>query len=320
MALMASGFGMGKSFFLGKLFREVIFPESELVGSNRKYEAFIRWSQRAGYIALTILVVTLLTIWTGSFTRNEMYMHEVSGYIADFNAEQKRINAWSTDLQAILPSLNALAKASAVYNKDEHPWLSGLGMYDSSVDDAADKAYDSQLQYLFLPRLLKYMEFHLKGGSQEGDLYDNFRTYLMFNKIDYMDKSRILDWFGSRWQNEFAGREPIRNELKSHLAALLNLKLKPAELNWTLVASIRNQLLQVPVAQRIYNRIRTNPDYTSQVNLINEFGESVRSTFVMNENVNQVWPPGGADSTRAGAEHFYPFGMLKGDWVHLWLG
>lgn len=34
--------GQGKSFFLGNLFREVIFPESELVGSNRKYEVFIK--------------------------------------------------------------------------------------------------------------------------------------------------------------------------------------------------------------------------------------------------------------------------------------
>jgi type VI secretion system protein ImpL len=284
---MAGGFGMGKSYFLGRLFREVIFPESELVGANRRYESFIRWTQRAGYIGLATITITMLSIWGASFTRNEMYMHEVQGYVASYAAEQQHVNKWSTDLKTILPALNSLASASAVYNKEAHPWLSGLGMYDSSVDDAADKAYAANLKTVFLPHLLRYMEVYLRSGQRENDLYDNFRTYLMFNKLEHLDKSKITDWFATHWGNDYQGQGSVQQDLTKHLQALLRLRLQPAVLNWPLVASVRSQLLQIPIPQRIYHRIRTNPDYSTQVNLINEFGNSVQTEFDINDTARQ---------------------------------
>lgn len=284
---VSPGFAMGKSFFLGRLFRDVIFPESELVGSNRKYELFIRWTQRAAYIGLAVITASLISIWAGSFTRNEMYMHDVEAYIADFKANRKHINAWARDPAVILPALDSLAKASAVYNKDAHPWLSGLGMYDNSVDESADKAYNSKLIHLYLPYLLKYMEFNLNAGQTSVDLYDNFRTYMMFNKIQHLDKARVMEWFSGHWNNEYPGNAQVVHGLMSHLSALLSLKLDPSELNMQLVESIRSRLMQIPVPQRIYNRIRTNPEYSSRINLINEFGDSVRAEFTINENVQQ---------------------------------
>lgn len=269
----------GKSFFLGHLFRNVIFPESELVGSNRKYENFIKWSQRAAYIGMSSIAVVMIFVWAGSFTRHEMYMNEVASYVADFNAEKKRVNTWSSDIRTILPVLNSLAKASVVYDQEEHPWLSGLGMYDSNVDDAADKAYEFQLKNLFLPKLIKYIEIYLKRGHRGGDLYSSFRTYVMFNKLDYMDKQLVLDWFTAKWKSELEGQATKRKELLAHLNALLNLELAPSVLDKRVLASTRTLLLRVPVSKRIYERIRTNPKYTQRVDLLNEFGESVRDTY-----------------------------------------
>jgi type VI secretion system protein ImpL len=53
------------------------------------------------------------------------------------------------------------------------------------------------------------------------------------------------------------------------------------------LASTRSLLLRVPVSQRIYGRIRTNPQYTQQIDLLNEFGESVRATYVVNPKVQK---------------------------------
>lgn len=285
--VMSGGMGMGKSFFLGTLFREVIFPESELVGSNRRYEAFIRWSQRAGYVGMAVLAVILLTVWVGSFTRNKMYMNEVEAHVAEFNAEQKRVNTWSNDLRQLLPGLNALAQASSVYNKEAHPWLSGLGMYDGTVDNMADRAYESQLVTMLKPRLLDYMANTLKRAGKDRDLYDDFRTYMMFAHVDHMDKSHVMDWFKSRLEEDWYGQATQRSELMAHLAALLRTELEPAQLDQTLVDNVRGRLLQVPVSQRVYSRIRSNPKYSQRINLLNEFGESVRSTYVVNDAVQQ---------------------------------
>jgi len=285
--MVQSGYQQGKSYFLGQLFKQVIFPESELVGSNRKYETFIKWTQRSAYIAMAGVAGIMFLVWGGSYTQHELFMHEVESYVSEYNAEKKRLNKWSSDVRVALPLLNALAKASVVYDQEQHPWLSSLGMYDSNVDDAADKAYTAQLINLYLPRLVQYMELYLKRGHRGGDLYNTFRTYVMFNKLQHMDKQLVIDWFISHWEQELQGFGTNRKELQQHLVNLLNQELQPSSLDKNIVTSTRNLLLRVPVSQRIYGRIRTNPQYTQKIELLNEFGESVRSTYEINPKVEK---------------------------------
>jgi len=292
MSAVSSNFGFGrenvqlqqsqgKSYFLGNLFREVIFPESELVGSNRKFEVIIKWAQRAAYVSIALLTIGLLTVWAGSITRHNMFMSEVESYIAEFNAENKRLSLWNKDLRVVLPTLNALAKASIVYDQDEHPWLSGMGLYDGNVDDSANDAYEAQLRELFLPRVIGYLEKQIQKGHQGGDLYSSFRTYLMFNKIEHMDKQLISDWFITDWTQNMQGEASKRKELELHLKALLNLELKPSQLNSRIVKQTRNTLLRVPVHKRIYSRIRTKPEFNQKIDVLNMFGEAVRDSYTI---------------------------------------
>src|SRR5690606_24142498 len=65
--------GRGKSYFISRLFREVIFPESELVGTNRRYERVIRVTQTAAYIAAAAITLSVVLLWSGSVTRNNLY-------------------------------------------------------------------------------------------------------------------------------------------------------------------------------------------------------------------------------------------------------
>lgn len=272
--------GQGKSYFLGNLFRQIIFPEAELVGSNRKYEIAIKWLQRSVYSIIVLASIGLLTIWSGSLNRHSAAMSEVEDYIADFNAENKRLNRWNKDLRVVLPTLNALAKASIVYDQDEHPWLSGFGLYDAQVDQSANLAYDAQLKELLLPRIVYYLEKQIQKGHGGGDLYHSFRTYMMFNKTDKIEKQVIIDWFVEHWKNNMEGEASSRIQLEQHLKALLDLGFKPVALNDQIVKQTRSLLLRVPVHQRIYSRIRTNPQYNQKINLFNLFGESVRDVFV----------------------------------------
>ncbi|RDH83836.1 MAG: type VI secretion system membrane subunit TssM [endosymbiont of Galathealinum brachiosum] len=278
----------GKSFFLGNLFREVIFPESELVGSNRKYEVLIKWAQRTAYASIAVVTIGLLTVWAGSVTRHNMFMSEVESYIAEFNAENKRLSLWNKDLRVVLPTLNALAKASIVYDQDEHPWLSGMGLYDGNVDTSANNAYEAQLRELFLPRIINYLEKQIQKGHQGGDLYNSFRTYLMFNKIQYMDKQLISDWFVTDWTQNMQGEASKRKELELHLKALLNLELKPTQLNARVVSQTRNTLLRVPVHKRIYSRIRTKPEFNQKIDVLNMFGEAVRDAYTISPAVERT--------------------------------
>jgi type VI secretion system protein ImpL len=186
-----------------------------------------------------------------------------------------------------VPALNALANASIVYDQEQHPWLSGMGMYDPEVDRSADEAYRNQLKVLLLPRLLQYLEQRVARGHEGGDLYHNFRVYMMFNKLEHMDKALVEEWFVSDWKETMQGEASYRQALVQHMQSLLALELQPQELNSKLVAQSRKILLRVPVHQRIYSRIRTQPEYRERVDLLNLLGESVRSAFRMSEAIQQ---------------------------------
>ncbi|OZY87500.1 type VI secretion protein [Cellvibrio mixtus] len=277
----------GKSFFIARLFREVIFPESELVGTNMRYERAILWSQNAAYAGIAAVTLSIVLLWSGSVTRNSLYMSEVKEQIASFKAEEKKTSGWNTDASAALPALNALASASSVYDKESHPWLSGMGLYDDRVDREADRLYQQKLKTLFLPQLLRTLERVIQQGDPEGDLYQTFRIYIMFNALEHMNKSLVKSWFENQWDKHYGDNSVQRTELQNHLDALLLNDIPPSTLNASVVTQTRATLLRIPVAQRIYSRIKADPQFNQTVNVLNFYGESVRSTFKM-DSANQL--------------------------------
>lgn len=275
----------GKSFFLGNLFRSVIFPEAELVGANRRHEILNRWSRRGVYIGGVALIVGVSLAWLASFTQHTLYVQEVDSYLQEFKSEQSNLSPTFINLPDVLPALNALSKASTVYDQKKHPWLSGLGLYDANVDLSANAAYQAQLHELYLPRIISYLEANLKKEERGDDLYKTLRIYMMFNKPRHMDKVFAQAWFANAWESDFKGKGVVRDELQQHLSVLLDTEMQSVELDKQLVESSRSSVLRVPVSQRIYSRIRSNPEYAANIDMLNRFGESVRQTFVINEKV-----------------------------------
>ena len=278
----------GKSFFLTRLFQDVIFPESELVGANIGYEKMMRWAQRGTMIGLSALTVVVLSVWGGSVQRNKSFMADVETKIAEFEDSKSLINDRNKDIRTVLPALNALYEASHVYNQTEHPWLSGIGLYDARIDNKADKAYALNLRALMLPKLLASLEDVLAKGHDGGDIYNTFRLYMMFQKVDKMDKGLVADWFSEQWDAKYPGEGSRRRELVQHLSALLAQDIPATKLDERVVRSTRNLLLQVPAAQRIYARVKTNPMFTPKRDLLAQFGESARSVFKIDESARRA--------------------------------
>ena len=298
MTSVASSFGFsreaahlqspqGKSYFLGDLFKKVIFPESELVGVNKRYEKVISWSRRVGFAAMVGFSTLVVLIWTGSITKHELLMGDVQAKVDEYNQLGKPQSGWSKDLRKILPQLNALLGASEIYDEEKNPWLTSLGLYDDNVNRTADTAYQSKLRSLFLPRAIDYIAARLARGHQGGDLYNTFRVYLMFENIERMNKDIIIKWFENDLDKNMLGEASIRKQLLLHLKNLLSQEQTPSTLNERLVTSTRNLLLRVPVSQRIYERIRTNQAFIQPVELLNQFGESVRQVYKMSDEVSQ---------------------------------
>lgn len=276
---MNNALQQGKSYFLGRMFKDVIFPESELVGTNPFYEQLLKWGQRSAYIAMVAASITLISLWTGAFSQHESNMQEVQNYIAEYQWHVEKDNEYDGDIFTTLPALNALAKASLVYDQQSLPWIKSLGMHDDSVNEAADEAYLNQLRLVFYPKLIQYIEAHLKSDKTDEDLYKAFRTYVMFNKLKHMDSKLVHKWFEEQWEIEFAQQDEQRQELLAHLSMFLATDLQPATLNEHILSSTRERLLRMPVEHRIYQRLKSQPEYAQTLNMLDGMGGTIRDSY-----------------------------------------
>lgn len=279
----------GKTYFLSKFFQEVVFPEAELVGANVRYEKIMRWTRRLFLVALAIVSVSLLLVWMGSITQHKLFMTDVTELIDTYDQEQKKLIQSGRDIRSILPPLNALANTAIIYDQKEHPWLTGLGMYDGRIDREAGAAYEYQLKNHLLPQLIYSIEKQLNLGHEGGDLYSTFHMYMMFQKPEHLDRHLVREWFVNLWEQQLQGEASRRQELTAHIEALLELNLDPIDLNNKIVSSTRNLLLRVPVSQRIYSRIKSDRDMKRKVNMRTYLGPNVISLFNIDKETEIAW-------------------------------
>ena len=273
--------GAGKSYFLHRLLKDVVFPEAELVGVNRKIETATQWLRRGVYAASAIIFVGALFLWTGSIAQNKMYMNEVSDKVGEYRqAKQQLAGRQLTPLES-LQLLEPLLAAAAVYEKDEHPWLNNLGLYDDRVDIAADNLYRDQLYEIFLPSLMRDVERDLNRlGSDDPALAPTLKTYLMFFTPDKRDSQELQGYFAARWERQLPGEAQQQQQLTAHLQRLFSEPL-PADLqpNERVVARARQQLRRIPVPQRLYAQLQRSELGVTPVDLYGEIGGDTEQLF-----------------------------------------
>ncbi|MCK4709688.1 MAG: type VI secretion system membrane subunit TssM, partial [Gammaproteobacteria bacterium] len=314
--------GQGKSYFIGRLFKELIFSESELVGTNKKAEKIYNWGRRGAYVSLVAVFIGTLAAWTGSIASNKLLLNDIESYLTKYDNENRRIKSWNTDLRRILPTLNASLAASKVYDQDDHPWLNNFGLYDTSVDASLDELYISNLQLLLEPRVIKYIENDLRQSVNEpGLLYDGLKTYLMFTDTEHFDQDHFLGWYKNSWKQSFNNKQVVQRQLDGHLSAYLGNYSESLKLNKQIVKSSRNHLMRIPVATRIYERIKANKDFSSLVNVGNYLGESSIDIFkyenkaLSNFSIPYLFTKNAYEDLDFSADSPFLNTVLSDDWV-----
>jgi len=272
----------GKSYFLNLLLRDVVFPESELVGVNRKLESGMLWVRRGTFAGLAAIFGIAVALWFGSVARNKMYMGEVEDHINDFRAQRDELPADNRDFGKILSALEPLNEASQVYDREEHPWLRNIGLYDDRVDEAADKLYTSQLDALFLPTLKQSLEHQLNGlRGEDEQLFDTLKVYLMLFDLEHRENRSIQEFMRLQWEEEFEGEAGKQQVLAAHLQDLLEREEVPEGFsqNQDVVDSARRKLKSLNTAERLYKRLKNSELFYTEVNLYEEIGSDVDKVF-----------------------------------------
>ena len=259
-SVAAPAAGRGRSYFLKSLLTDVVFRESEIAGTNRRFESQRAWLQRAAYAGSVLFVLLLAAGWTLSYFNNRSMIGEVQA--ATLNAaEQLAAVPPASEVLDLLPALDAVRGIPRVYDGGEDtPWVQGLGLNQGDKLVArSDVAYERVLRESLLPRLINRTEAHLRnGGSSEDFQYEALKAYLMLDSRDHYDAAAVAGWFEFDFdQFIFRGATPAqRDAFLAHINALFDEQPVPVTLDQNLIDQTQRVVARIPTAQRIYSRLR----------------------------------------------------------------
>ncbi len=256
--------GTGKSFFLTRLLRDLIFVEAGLAGLNPRLERRRYWLRLGAYAGFVAAVVLTGAAWTTSYSRNLAYTDAVSQHLVEIEARIDALPADELNPLGLLPLLDAARVIPGGFaNRGEPmPLTMGLGLYQGrKLGSQAERAYVRILGKALLPRVILRLEEQIRGAGGDPDyLYDALRVYLMLESDEHYDAAAIQYWVGRDWQRILPRETTTEQQesLRDHLSALLLRRPAPLplDLDGELIADAREILNRTSPADRIYARLK----------------------------------------------------------------
>jgi type VI secretion system protein ImpL len=263
--------GKGRSYFLTRLLRGVVFPEASLVSANPRLERRRKWIQRGAYATAGVLVLAFAGLWWLSYSNNSALIEDAERRVQLYNVQIDglEINSISdASLVPVLPPLETVRDIPAGYAEqgESHGWSYGLGLYQGDkIGAQAVSAYRHALNNLFLPRILLRLEQQMTASLENPEaLYELLRIYLMLGGQGPIDEELVRNWLVRDWERAAypgPGNAGTRRDLQAHLDAMLDMQpLEPVPLHGDLVARAQTVLGEVPLAQQAYRRIVEAPE------------------------------------------------------------
>jgi type VI secretion system protein ImpL len=258
--------GRGRSYFITRLLRDVVFQESGLAGTNRRLERRMAWLQRGAYAAVAVLGIALIAGWVVSYSRNSTLLNDAVGQVQEAEQLLGGVTRADQDPVALLPALDALRALPGGYaDRDaDTPFLAGLGLYQGEkLGRQSAAAYRRALVNQLLPRIMWRLEAQVDQADAQLDYtYEALKVYLMLGSEEHYDAEAIGAWVGLDWEARLyreLGDEKY-TQLRNHLTALLEERPVPLPmpLDSRIVQLARAKLDRVSLEERIYARLRSS--------------------------------------------------------------
>lgn len=245
----------GRSYFLSRLLREVVFHEAGLVATDPRKLRRHRIGTALGQAAIAATVLLFAGSLLHSYLRGQNEVAALSANLGAFAAEVADLGpnqVEEPDLASVLPALGRLRDA-----RDEADAqgpggrLFGRG---EALQDAAASAYAHGLQTLLLPRLILLAEDGLQRGPDDKTAaYQTLKAYLMLGGKGPLEPEFVAEWVALATRTELpsAGQGDLREELAAHTAALLDLPLQEYALDPSRLQAARSGLADSSAAARV---------------------------------------------------------------------
>jgi len=224
--------GSGKSFFLRRLLREVIFGESGLVGVDPRAERNLQAARITALAAIAAAALGVALLWTMSFFGNLAVIERASAGAAAAKRDLDGLQAMRPGDEARL--LDALNRLSDLRPRDAR-WTLRFGLSQGDKLGAqAERAYRAMLRETLLPHLAATLEQRLRTAPSAEILQGYLALY------DNADPAAVEKAALTAWKLPEAARAGLGNHLLSALAQRQPTALGPR--NDALIEQARRRL------------------------------------------------------------------------------
>ena len=153
--------GSGKSYFLRRLLRDVIFGESGLAGANPAEERVQRTARRLAHAAIAGLTALVALAWTVSFIGNRNLIAAAAAAAGEARREIEALPVVRAGQERQL--LSALGRLRALARPTDS-WTRRFGLYQGDkIAAQAERAYRGLLRESLVPHLAASMEQSLRS-------------------------------------------------------------------------------------------------------------------------------------------------------------
>jgi len=324
MSAMASAFGIqatlpeetgpapdGKSYFLGDMFRRVIFPDKDLAVPTAREQKRQRTQQFAMAAGCVVLGAMLLSLPTVAYLNNRDLVRRVEAVIQQVKNEPIQ-NAASaiTRLAPLRDELSSLLKSQ----QESPPWSMRFGMYQGDqVLEATRAFYAANVRKAFVEPLVRIGSQELRAfvDEQEGlntelsarehfGTFDQLKLYMLLTgpkepsepALTEAQRGWMLSALSQPWIERMGGASAASKALQEHLSLYVQLLGSDASL-WfprepQLVARSREVFKRMPLTglalERIVSDISREEEDVSLASLVGaaphlRAAQTVRAAF-----------------------------------------
>ena len=183
----------GRSYFLGRLLRDVVINEAQLAARDRGNARRSQYIQIGAWTLAGIAVLGGAYVGWSAIRAENARGERLAAAIARAEASSQGLQldriAQNDELARVIPYLRNVRDLPVAAAADGGRL--GLNQEEKLVD-ASELAYKNALDRVLLPRLLARLETADRGGMQRPEfLYEATRVYLMLGRLGPLDRSLV---------------------------------------------------------------------------------------------------------------------------------
>lgn len=249
---------MRRSYFLSRLFKEVVFDEASLVARDKRLSRRQMILRRAAYGVAAALLAVVLTSWTATYFQNTSALAQADERIAAYEQLVRGVpvrDVSDADFLRILPALDNLRSVTTGFS-DKRVWPVSFGLdQEGKIAGRQREAYQRALNALLLPRMLVQLQKTIADSKDVGHTFDALKLYGMLGGLGPVSPEFVSleaeDMFSTLYPGE--GRAAAREALVRHAETMASGPLATVDLDAGLIAKARETIRDQSIAARAYD-------------------------------------------------------------------